>query len=365
MSAEATETLSGSAEKPTTVQTETDLSLLYRVLRAVIKPLRPRLVKPPGKKKAPPAGSPRLLNRPRAKGQVQIRERLQDHSDVYLYDFVPDAPRNIAIRPPSTVLYFCGGGFQSPPAREHWSLVGKLANSCMLEHHFVLVSYGLAPASPAGASLQQLHEMLLPLLAEAAKKGERMTLMGDSAGGNVAASLAMWWAEYAVTLGDYKLRNVIQNIVLISPAVDLRNCNPAMKDIDPLDPLLGEQYTGAVAEAWLKTPEDRPDLALEADDPNVSPLLHEPIAFQRLADLGIRVYGVYGTNDVLAPDAELFRHKCEENGVKGRWLVWIGQMHCFVLAGTYGMREGRKAIDWLVEVLKEVDDDPPSYSRRG
>ncbi|ETS84609.1 hypothetical protein PFICI_02634 [Pestalotiopsis fici W106-1] len=356
MSTAATATLNGSAEKPVTVQTETELSLLYRILRTVIKPLRPRLVKP--SKKTQPAGSPRLLSRPRSKRKFNIRERRHPDSGIWLYDYEPQAPPNIKIKAPSTIYYFAGGGFQSPPSREHWTFLGELAAGLTLDHHVTLVSYPLAPASPASESLPALQKLMAPVFAEAAKKGDKITLMGDSAGGNVAASLAFWWAEHVASRsGDYRLKATLQNLVVVSPAVDLRNTNPAMHgDLDRLDPLLGAAYTGAVAEAWLAAPPEHPHLDSVAEDPNVSPLLHEPAAFQRLADLGVRVHGVYGTNDVLAPDTELFRHKCEENGVRGRWLVWVGQMHCFPLAGAYGMREGKKAIDWLVQVLKSDDD---------
>ncbi|KAF3019272.1 hypothetical protein E8E14_006392 [Neopestalotiopsis sp. 37M] len=348
----------GSAEKHVAVQTETDLSLLYRVLRTVIKPFRPRLVKP--SKKSHPDGSPRLLNRPRSKRKFNIRERRHPDSGIWLYDYEPQAPPNIKIKAPSTIYYFAGGGFQSTPSREHWTFLGELAAGLTLDHHVTLVSYPLAPMSPASQSLPALRKLMAPIFAEAAKHGDKITLMGDSAGGNVAASLALWWADHVASRGDYRLKATLQNLVVVSPAVDLRNSNPAMKDVDRLDPLLGEAYTGAVAQAWLAAPDEHPHLDSSAEDPNLSPLLHEPATFKKLADMGVYVHGVYGTNDVLAPDAELFRQKCEANGVKGRWLVWVGQMHCFPLAGAYGMREGKKAIEWLIEVLK-YDDDPHQH----
>ncbi|KAK9418839.1 putative Alpha/Beta hydrolase protein [Seiridium unicorne] len=338
--------------KSITVQTETDLSLLYRILRTVIKPLRPRLVKP-GKRK--PAGSPRLDTYPRTKGSFTISERQHDGSRVWLYDFEPESPPTIKIKPPSTIYYFAGGGFQSPPSGEHWSYLSKLAGALTLEHHITLVSYPLAPASPASESLPVLRRLFTSIFAEAAKKGDKITLMGDSAGGNIAASIGFWWAKEIESSNNWKLNSVLQSVVLVSPAMDLRNSNPAMKDVDRLDPLLGAAYTGSVARAWVAAPPDSPHLTSSPEDPDISPLLHEPSSFRLLAEMGISVHCVYGTHDVLAPDVELFKQRCEEFGVKGRWLVWIGQMHCFVLAGAYGMSEGKKAIEWLVEVLKSDD----------
>ncbi|KAH6651614.1 Alpha/Beta hydrolase protein [Truncatella angustata] len=335
-----------------TIQTETELSLLYRVLRTVIKPLRPRLVHPGHKQ---PAGSPRLGSHPHSKGTFTISERQHDDSGVWLYDFQPESPPTIKIKPPTTIYYFCGGAFQSQPSREHWSFISQLAGSLILEHHFTLVSYPLAPESPASESLSILRRLMKPIFMEAAKKGDRITLMGDSAGGNIAASLGFWWAEEVATSGECKLKSVLQSIILVSPAIDLRNSNPAIAQVDPLDPLLSAAYTKSVAEAWLAAPPEKPHLRSSADDPKLSPVLHEPSSYRILADLGINVHCIYGTHDVLAPDAEVFRNKCEEHGVKGRWLVWNGQMHCFVLAGTYGMSEGKRGIEWLIEVLKADD----------
>lgn len=345
------------ANKAVTVQTEEDLSLLYRILRTVIKPLRPRLVKPG---KPQPAGSPRLGFHPKTKGKFTVTERKHDGSGVWLYDFEPESPPTIKIKPPSTIYYFAGGAFQSPPAKEHWSFLAKLARSLTMEYHIILVSYPLAPNSPASESLPILRRLMKPIFEEAAKKGNKITLMGDSAGGNVAASLGFWWAEKVATSGDFKLKLVLQSIILVSPAIDLRNTNPAIAEADRVDPLLGSAYTGSVAQAWLAAPPGSPNLKSSADDPDLSPVLHKASTYELLAELDIRVHCVYGTHDVLAPDAEVLRQKCEEYGVRGRWLVWKGQMHCFVLAGTYGMSEGKRGVEWLIEVLKNDTTTSPT-----
>lgn len=355
MSRNAPEMPDATAKSSISVQTETDLSVFYRILRTVIKPFRPRLVKPG---KPTPAGSPRIVSNPQTKGKFTISERKHDASGVWLYDFEPESPPNIKIKPPSTIYYFAGGAFQSLPSGEHWSFLAKLAGSLILDHHFTLVSYPLAPNSPASESLPILRRLFTPIFSEAAKTGDKITFMGDSAGGNIAASLGFWWAEQVSTSGSFKLKSVLQSIILVSPAIDLRNTNPAIAEADRLDPLLGAAYTEAVARAWLAAPPDRPQLKSSAEDPNLSPVLHELRTYELLADLGIKVHCVYGTHDVLAPDAEVLRRKCEESGVAGCWLVWEGQMHCFVLAGSYGMSEGRRAIAWLVDLLKS--DDSPS-----
>lgn len=68
---------------------------------------------------------------------------------------------------PHTIYYFAGGGFRAPPSSEHWKFCAQLASSLSLPPlgntstaeraetaaHMTLVSYPLAPNSPARDSL--------------------------------------------------------------------------------------------------------------------------------------------------------------------------------------------------------------------
>ncbi|KIV91888.1 hypothetical protein PV10_06379 [Exophiala mesophila] len=244
-----------------------------------------------------------------------------------------------------------------------------------------LVSYPLAPHSPAHKSLPILQKWLSATLDNAVQSGDKVTLMGDSSGGNLALSLGFWASEHykvpsAVAHFDSELgskegvpRNTrpkksspLVSIIAISPAVDLRNINPEIQQMDRLDPVLTAKLTGDVGQIWStgsssKKPSDtKPDDAslLSVDDPQLSPLLNSEDAFRGLASKDIQIHGVFGTFDVLSPDAKLFMQKCERYGVRGKWLVWEGQMHCFPLTagkGIRGIREGREGLEWLEDVI--------------
>jgi hypothetical protein len=58
------------------------------------------------------------------------------------------------------------------------------------------------------------------------------------------------------------------------------------------------------------------------DNPNVNTNLSPNVP--ALKRVGIKVHGILGTADVLAPDALAFKDLCEEHGVQGQWLVWKG-----------------------------------------
>jgi acetyl esterase/lipase len=350
------------------------------------------------------------------------------------------------------VYYFAGGGFQSLPSGEHWRFLAQLCQDVAgpgsrngksvvgqdREIEIILVSYPLGPASPAPDSLPILRKWLARVLDDAVKVGDKVSLMGDSSGGNIALSLGFWAVENYPPGGKWELRkekeikeegdaaakkleqrrteptdetettvtdltredrippnskfdperrggtidgkketltgsnphpkpdgvSPLTSIVCISPAVDLRNTNPEIPKANKLDPVLTTDLTTRVAQAWTanivsftksrSTPHETEQVS--TSDPAVSPLLNSDDAFRALRDRGVAIHGVVGTHDVLAPDALEFMRKCERTGVRGRWLVWEGQMHCFPLAGggeNIGIREGRVGRAFVDGVLME------------
>jgi acetyl esterase/lipase len=336
-----------------TITTETDLSLQYRVLRVVIRTFRPQLVKPG---KPLPSGSPRLPKVPKSKSGVKIKERQE--CDVWLYDMIPPAFLETA-RYSKRIYYFSGGAFQSAPTGGHWGLCARLAKNLIQDGYTItLVSYPLAPNTPAVQSLPILQKWLKEVMKNAKDKGETIQLMGDSAGGNIVLSLGFWWAKEANLSSSHTRTETIESsatatnpltdLIVISPATDLRHENPEMKEADKRDPILTIASTTKVANIWCK--------GMEKSHPSVSAVLIEPDDFALLRDSGIKIHGVVGTADILAPDALIFQKLCDKYGVSGNWLIWKGQMHCFPLTGAYGITEGKKAIDWIERVLRDNQD---------
>lgn len=402
------------------ISTRSDISLLYRLIRTLIRPIRPNLVRPG---KPFPAGSPRLS--PPKKRDVDIVESCSE--GVWQYTLRPknssssaSASTSKEAGSPSSspgtsserdhphgphqrrhrIYYFNGGGFQSPPSSQHWLFLTNLAKKLSLDpsashnphHHqqpppqkytpeITLVSYPLAPNSPASKSFPILEKWLSAILESADASRDKITLMGDSSGGNIALSLGFWAVENhiprqsqpdpqgradAIPGDDTRTGFPLASIIAISPAVDLRNVNPAMHDADKFDPVLTVGLTSRVARAWASDPADsrhlldmpdgpRPHLVTDAQ---LSPLLNSDEAFGALRKKGVGVHGVVGTHDVLAPDALLFMRKCERCGVRGKWLVWENLMHCFPLAagkGGLGLSEAKVALGWIVDVVRGHD----------
>ena len=293
------------------------------------------------------------------------------------------------------IYYFAGGGWQTPPAKEHWKLCAHLAHTLTSQGHpttVTLVSHPLAPKMKAQDTLPILerlyyeimpstpppslrekrssHDLLsddiTPVSAHAApapdgsadppstdsngllshaktktrylpNNNEDVIFAGDSSGGNVALSLVL------NVLADNPSARVPASIFLVSPAVDLRNANPDIATAERADPLMSKKYIDWTASQWAGSDAERAR-------PEHSPLLRD---LGVLAKRAVRVDGIVGTADVLAPDALRLAHKCREQGVAGAWLQWEGQMHCFPLAFAYKvLPESNQAVQWMVERLK-------------
>jgi acetyl esterase/lipase len=428
-------TTNDTASSSIEISTRSDISLLYRVVRTLIRPLRPNLVRPG---KPLPPGSPQL-SAPKKQG-VEIVESC--YEDVWQYTFCPkstggsesastsaSASSSTASTPASAstatsststsdssssptskhgnhtttgkhgqpkhrIYYFNGGGFQSPPSSQHWLFLATLSknlsrrsssNSHSHSHQpqnklvpeITLISYPLAPNTPAEKSFPILQKWLAEVLHSADVNRDKVTLMGDSSGGNIALSLGFWAVEnhiprrneqpdptgrgQAIPAGDRRSGFPLASVIAISPAVDLRNVNDDMHEADRYDPVLTIALTSRVARAWASNPSrhlsevpdgPRPHLVTDAQ---LSPLLNTDAAFEALAKKGVAVHGIVGTHDVLAPDALLFMRKCERCGVSGKWLVWERQMHCFPLAagkGPLGLREAKDGMNWIEEVIR-------------
>ena len=115
----------------------------------------------------------------------------------------------------------------------------------------------------------------------------------------------------------------------MSPPTGLRNQSPDIDVIDNGDPILGRNVIEEAVNGWKGK--------WQLSDPRISPLLADLSGF-RLAKM--KVDGVVGKTNVLAPAAILFRKRLSEFGFAGDWLEWEKQMHCFPLLFSHHVSEG-------------------------
>lgn len=362
------DTSKAQSEKPTVTEHRTEHSWRTSVFHHLARAIRPHLVN--GSGKPFPPGSPQLAVDSVAKRKCHVREyRVRD---VWLYELRPksnqttgtdaDAAKSAASEdeeeapqdshtgsqalpkrtstshgePSHDLYYFAGGGFSSPPSPEHWRFFTKLSHR-LRQYRLVIVSYPLAPASPAPASIPILQDFVTSVLADVRSRNHSITLAGDSAGGNLALVLGI----DAVTSQKPGYEN-LRNIMAICPVVDLTNKHPDISSVDVHDPLLTAKFTDEVAVRWADS--------WPRDHVMLSPVFAD---LKSLAQARVQVHGVVADRDVLSPDTIIFKDKCEEVGVGGEWLEWEKAMHCFPLAGAYGkiFPESWEGLQCIIEVL--------------
>src|SRR5688572_9931640 len=137
-----------------TISRRSDISRGLRSLQHFPRPLRPHVAK---RRKTEPAGSQKRSPPDKVTKQCRVTEKQVD--GIWLYELVSlEQVKTTDEGPVRRVYYFAGGGWQMPPSRNHWSLVAELSHR-LPDTIFTVVSYPLAPKSPASESLPQLRKL--------------------------------------------------------------------------------------------------------------------------------------------------------------------------------------------------------------
>jgi monoterpene epsilon-lactone hydrolase len=240
------------------------------------------------------------------------RERL-DASDVIFpvppeVEITPFDIHGIACErhhPPSAdtsrlLVYLHGGSYTAGSLRSHRALVARLARAC--ECDAVAVDYRLAPEHPFPAGLDDARRTYLDLLGNGADP-DRTIVMGDSAGGGLAAALLL-----ALRDGGDPLP---AGAVLLSPWLDLTLEAPSITGVAAADPMLHEPSLARSAEAYAGTDLRRPLVSpVFADLSGLPPMLI-----------------LVGTAEILVDDSTTFARRAQEAGADVDLDVEEGLIH--------------------------------------
>jgi acetyl esterase len=151
-----------------------------------------------------------VMGRPRPGVTISTSSFPAAHGDVPLRVYTPSGPAG----PRPVVLNFHGGGFALGSSRQgDWICTTVAAD---LDAVVVSVDYRLAPTHRFPAAVEDCYDALLWTAAHADELGgdaERIGVMGDSAGGNLAAVVAIMAREEGGP--------TVRHQALIYPATDL------------------------------------------------------------------------------------------------------------------------------------------------
>jgi epsilon-lactone hydrolase len=203
-----------------------------------------------------------------------------------------------------TVIHFHGGGYCVGSARTARSWAAHL--SAQAGCRVVLPEYRLAPEHPHPAALEDARALITALSAEA--KPGSLVVSGDSAGGGLALALVLSMRDDG--------QEVPAGCILLSPWLELGRDRRADPDLVRRDVLLNPDWLDACARAYA-------DASTWADG-STSPLR---AAHGGLPPLLIQA----GTDELLAPDAELLAASASAAGVDVTYTRWPRMWHDFAL----------------------------------
>jgi acetyl esterase/lipase len=210
----------------------------------------------------------------------------------------------VSSRPPSsglTVIHFHGGGYclGSAVMARSWAAHLSAQTGCRV----ILPEYRLAPEHPYPAALQDARAVM-----KALSGPDPVVVSGDSAGGGLALALALAMREEG--------QEPPAGAILLSPWLDLGRDRRADPHLVRRDVLLDPDWLDACARAYAGPS--------AWADPLVSPL-HATHA--GLPPLLIQA----GTEELLAPDAELLAASASAAGVDVTYTRWPRMWHDFAL----------------------------------
>ena len=221
----------------------------------------------------------------------------------------PGGVRTLRFAPPGAararVVQFHGGGFRMGMPEYCGPFAAALAARCGVE--VLAVHYRLAPEHPFPAGLA---DGLAVLRALAAAEGPPLVLLGDSAGGGLAASLALLAHGEGIALAG---------LVLLSPWLDLTVTAPSYAQNAASDPLFSREAARTAADLYLQGHDPR--------DPLASPLFGPPAAFPpTLVSVGM--------GEVLRDDALSLHRRLEEAGMEATLSEIAGMDHVAAVRGA-------------------------------
>jgi epsilon-lactone hydrolase len=202
------------------------------------------------------------------------------------------------------ILHLHGGAYCMGSPMTHRGLGAALSRTGRAA--VLLPDYRLAPEHPFPAALDDARSAYRWLTEDRGVDPDRMAVVGDSAGGGLAAALLLRLRDDGEPLPACYAG--------LSPWMDLAGTAPSMEELDGVDPWLSAAMVSPAARAYAG---DRP-----LDDPLVSPLYGDLTGFPPTL---VHV----GSDEILRDDAIRFVHAAREHGVDASLGLFDGLWHVF------------------------------------
>ncbi|MBQ5958338.1 MAG: alpha/beta hydrolase fold domain-containing protein [Bacteroidales bacterium] len=225
------------------------------------------------------------------------------------------------------ILYLHGGACIYQPVFFHWRFTHDIA----LRTHYRLVM-PIYPKYPEYHCVDNMTVLLDFYERWVMRQGfQRIILMGDSFGGNVAMGLCQ---EIA-----HRGWQPVSDLVLLSPCVDNAfTRRDQMKALQHLDIMIKRDRVETIMGGWRGE--------LPATHPWVSPVYGDLTTFPKNTLL------IYGSNEILKVDAEMLVEKMQALGQPIHASEYEGMFHTFPM---FPVKEGFMAIKEMVKGMRNAE----------
>lgn len=188
---------------------------------------------------------------------------------------VPVVTLNASTASNKIILFLCGGAYFLQPTKDHWHFLKKLAKRTHAK--IVVPQHALAPDHTFIDAYQEIATVYTNLYQNC--PASDIILMGDSAGGGLAAGFSEWLAQHRLPQP--------RSLVLISPWLDITLQNPLIPKYAKQDVMLDPAGLRTVGKMWAGN--------TNLDDYRLSPLNGD---VSQLRNVLIFV----GTREIMLPD---------------------------------------------------------------
>lgn len=220
------------------------------------------------------------------------------------------------------IMYLHGGAFINQPLSQHFKLIDKIAQ--LTETTVVFPFYPRLPNSGEVHCLTQLESYLEKLLEENPDK--RFILMGDSAGGWLALSLAIF-------LRNHK-KKTLDHLILFSPWCDL-SMSRVDERLEKKDPILSYAGLRCIGNMWMENADKVNDRGFRIND--------------SLKDIGdIRIY--VGSHEIFLTQAQILIDITNSDGVNLKLKEVKMMIHDFIL---FPFKESKEILSEVAEIINK------------
>lgn len=220
-----------------------------------------------------------------------------------------------------SIIYIHGGSYYADFTSFHWSFLKKIiwrTNAKIIAPAYRLVPFG---------TYKEAFDFIVTVYKDYIKKhpNDKIILMGDSAGGGLALAIALYMKMHEIFLLD--------ELILISPWVDVSMNNPEIKDYVDKDPFLGVESLKASVKPWLGDLSER--------DWRVSPIYGD---LSGLHNITIFV----GTREIFYPDIVKLYKKLDIDG-NNELIIGKEMNHAYPIIP---IPESREALNIISKIIR-------------